>query len=298
MLNQIEIQQLLALHYVYPLPLNKLQRLLCEIHTLQQLPVISAKELAQILQIQLQTAQTLKINYMKAVKTSFKAYYERCNMCAIPFTSEYYPASLLQLSDAPTVIYAKGHLDLLQQERKIACIGSRDATNYSKIALHSILPPLIAEQYIIVSGLAKGADTLAHHMTIEMGGKTISVIGHGFAHIYPKENKNLAAKIASEHLLLTEYPPYMGPKKWHFPMRNRIISGLSRALVVTEAAAKSGTLITTDHALEHGKDVFVVPGPIHSEQSKGTNNLLKEGAIPVWNGQQIIEELQTFRMKY
>ncbi|WP_107837894.1 DNA-processing protein DprA [Metasolibacillus meyeri] len=298
MQSQEEIQQLLALHYVYPLPLNKLQRLLYEIETLQQLPLISAKELAKILQIQLQTAQTLQINYNKAVKTSFKAYYEQCSIHAIPFLSEHYPKSLLQLHDAPTVIYARGRLDLLQQIRKIACIGSRNATNYSTIALQSILPPLIAEQYVIVSGLAKGADTLAHRMTIELGGQTIAVVGHGFAHIYPKENKQLTAKIAEEHLLLTEYPPYMGPKKWHFPMRNRIISGLSCALVVTEAAMKSGTLITTDHALEHGKDVFVVPGPIHSEQSKGTNNLLKEGAIPVWNGQQIVEELQMFQMKY
>ncbi|WP_342472861.1 DNA-processing protein DprA [Metasolibacillus sp. FSL H7-0170] len=297
MLNQKEIQQLLALHYVYPLPLNKLQRLLCAIQTLHELQFISAKELAQILQIQLQTAQILKVNYNKAANTPFKVYYEQHNMHAIPFTSENYPKSLLQLSDAPTVIYVQGHIDLLQRQ-KIACIGSRNSTNYSSIALQSILPPLIAEQYVIVSGLAKGADTLAHQMTIELGGSTIAVVGHGFAHLYPKENKNLAAKIVSEHLLLTEYPPYMGPKKWHFPMRNRIISGLSCALVVTEAAMKSGTLITTDHALEHGKDVFVVPGPIHSEQSKGTNNLLKEGAIPVWNGQQIVEELQMFQMKY
>lgn len=295
---QNEIQQLLALHYVYPLPLNKLQRLLSEIGTLQQLPTISARELAQALQVQLQTAQTLQQNYIKAVKTPFQTYYKRCHIRAIPFMSKYYPKSLLQLRDAPTVIYAKGQLDLLQYPRKIACIGSRNATNYSIIALQSILPPLIAERYVIVSGLAKGADTLAHRMTIELGGHTIAVIGHGFSYIYPKENRQLATEIANKHLLLTEYPPYMGPKKWHFPMRNRIISGLSCALVVTEAAAKSGTLITTDHALEHGKDIFVVPGPIDSEQSKGTNNLLKEGAIPIWNGQQIVDELQMFQMKY
>ena len=104
--------------------------------------------------------------------------------------------------------------------------------------------------------------------------------------------------MAEEQLLLTEYPPYMKPEKWHFPMRNRIISGLSRALVVTEAALRSGTLITTECALEQGKDVFVVPGPIDAEQSKGTNKLLSEGAIPVCNGYQIVEMLELFSSKY
>ncbi len=119
----------------------------------------------------------------------------------------------------------------------------------------------------------------------------------GFQTIYPKSNEVLAQHIAKHHLLLSEYPPHIGPKKHHFPMRNRIISGLSDALVVTEAALRSGTLITTELALEQGKDIFAVPGPITSIQSAGTNNLIKEGAIPIWNGYQIVQELQMFQMK-
>jgi len=103
--------------------------------------------------------------------------------------------------------------------------------------------------------------------------------------------------MAEHHLLVTEYPPYMKPEKWHFPMRNRIISGLSQALVVTEASLRSGTLITTECALEQGKDVFVVPGPIDAEQSKGTNRLLVEGAIPVCNGHEIVASLALFSNK-
>ena len=103
--------------------------------------------------------------------------------------------------------------------------------------------------------------------------------------------------MAQHQLLLTEYPPHIGPRKHHFPVRNRIISALSDALVVTEAAMRSGTIITTELALEQGKDVFAVPGPITSAQSSGTNNLIKEGAIPIWNGYQILEELQMFQIK-
>lgn len=297
MTKPFNLHQLLALHYVYPLPLNKLQNLLTNIESLQHLQDIPTNILAKILGFTENKAQALVANYLRLSNMCLNDYYKKHQITTIPYTSELYPKSLLQLVDPPTVLYAKGDVQLLTADRKIACIGSRNATNYSIIGLQSILPALLQQQYVIVSGLARGADTFAHEATITYQGKTIAVLGHGFFHIYPKENKMIADHIATHHLLLSEYPPYIGPKKWQFPMRNRIISGLSDALVVTEAALKSGTLITTEHALDHGKDVFVVPGPIHSEQSKGTNKLLKEGAIPVWNGQQIIEELQMFQIK-
>ncbi len=297
MTKPFHLQQLLALHYVYPLPLNKLQYLLTNIQSLQYLQDIPPKVIAKIVGVTENKAQELITNYERILNTSLLEFYKKHQIITIPYTSELYPKSLFQLADPPTVLYAKGDVQLLAADRKIACIGSRKATNYSMIGLQTILPPLIQHQYVIVSGLARGADTFAHEATIRNNGKTIAVLGHGFFHIYPKENRTIADHIATTHLLLSEYPPYIGPKKWHFPMRNRIISGLSDALVVTEAALKSGTLITTEHALDHGKDVFVVPGPIHSEQSKGTNKLLKEGAIPVWNGHQIIEELQMFQIK-
>ncbi|WP_342774100.1 DNA-processing protein DprA [Lysinibacillus telephonicus] len=228
----------------------------------------------------------LKINLLDA--------YNSANINVIPFNSEYYPGKLMELVDPPTILYAKGDISLLKNPNKIAIVGSRKATNYSELAMEMIVPPLIQGNFIIVSGLAKGVDSLAHSAAIKYGGKTIAVLGHGLFHLYPKENKKLADELEGNHLLLTEYPPYVGVQKWHFPMRNRIISGISNAIVVTEAALKSGSLITTEHALEHGKDVFVVPGPIDSEQSKGTNSLLREGAIPIWSGHQILEELKLF----
>lgn len=294
MTNSFTKNQLLALHYVYPLTLQKLQRLLQHVSTLENIQNYSTAKLAAILNVSKEKVHVLKMQLNRLTDAALETHYKENGINAIPYTSKLYPKKLLQLIDAPVVLYVKGDLKLLNDDKKIAVIGSRNVTNYSQQVLECIMPPLIKHGYVIVSGLAKGADTLAHQAAMYYGGRTIAVLGHGFSHLYPKENVHLANRIACEHLLVTEYPPYVGVQKWHFPMRNRIISGMSNALVVTEAALKSGTLITTEYALEQGKDVFVVPGPITSEQSKGTNYLLKEGAIPVWNGNQIIEELQMF----
>lgn len=291
------LQQLLALHYAYPLTLNKLQRLLHIIQTLDELESISASKLARIIDIKEQTAHAVKAIYKAVHQIDLVEQYEAAGIEVIMYTSDLYPKKLLQLFNPPSVLYIKGDSQLLTAPQKIACIGSREATSYSVEAFKQIIPPLVENQCVIVSGLAKGADTLAHRAAIHYGGKTIAVLGHGFQTIYPKSNEILAQHLAQYHLLLSEYPPHIGPKKHHFPMRNRIISGLSDALVVTEAALRSGTLITTELALEQGKDVFAVPGPITSIQSAGTNNLIKEGAIPIWNGYQIVQELQMFQMK-
>lgn len=207
----------------------------------------------------------------------------------IPFTHPDYPSQLRQLIDPPAILYTKGSRDLLKKENLTAIIGSRKATCYSVKAMEQIVPPLIQHDFVIVSGLARGADTLAHEAAIRYGGRTIAVLGSGFFHLYPASNRKLAEQIAAHHLLITEYPPYHKPARWTFPMRNRIISGLSRSLVITEAAEKSGTMSTIEHALEHGKDVFAVPGPIDSPLSLGPNKLLNEGAAGVWCGFQIVE---------
>lgn len=287
-------EQLLKLHYILPLSWEKVRNLMEIIDDFDEILHISPKFLAIQLNIKEEKASQLINHYKELIPKSMAAYYDHHNIKAIPYTNPFYPERLKQLFDAPAVLYAKGDVQLLKRPKMLAVIGSRAATSYSENALKSILPPLIHEQFVIVSGLAKGADRLAHEATIRYGGKTIGVLGHGFFHSYPPQNRELNAYMASKQLLVTEYPPYAGVQKWHFPARNRIISGLSEALVVTEAALKSGTLITTELALEQGKDVFAVPGNIFSEQSRGTNKLIKEGAIPVWDGFQILEEIQLF----
>lgn len=284
-------QQILTLHYIYPLPLQKLTRLLNYVQSSEQLLDIHTHTLSTVLSITYEKATKLKRQFREFLTIPLEEIYHKNNYMAIVFNDPLYPKELLCLADPPTVLYVKGDVSLLQLN-KVAIIGSRQATDYTKRVLSYIIPPLVEAQYAIVSGFAKGADTMAHEQTIAVGGKTIAVLGSGFEHIYPSSNQLLFEYMSKCHCIVTEYPPYMEPRKWHFPMRNRIISGLSKGLVVTEAAIKSGTLITTEHALENGKDVFVVPGPVDSEQSKGTNLLLKEGAIPVWNGFQIVEELK------
>ncbi|MFJ5765177.1 DNA-processing protein DprA [Lysinibacillus sp. NPDC093210] len=297
MIFSVDTQRLLAMHYVYPLPLQKLQQLLSPVDVLSYFEEAHPNEIASSLQITRQKAMRISQNFQRVMNLPVQEVYAQANIFPIPFNHPYFPAQLFEIPSPPTVLYVKGQRDLLERDKRIAIIGSRKATAYTRVAIDLIVPPLIEHEYTVVSGLARGADTMAHEATIKFGGSTIAVLGHGFNFLYPKENRALACKMAENHLLITEYPPYIKPAKWQFPMRNRLISGLSQALVVTEAALKSGTLITTECALEQGKDVFVVPGPINAEQSKGTNKLLLEGAIPVCDGHQIVETLSLFSSK-
>jgi DNA processing protein len=284
-------RRLLALHYVFPVPLNRLNGLYGIDPNLEKLYVYKAIEFAHILKISVSKASRLKDNLHRNVDTPYEELYERNAITPIPFSNPFYPDQLHLLIDPPAVLYAKGDYTLLAKQFKVAIIGSRKATIYSKEAMSLIVPPLVKNEAVIVSGLATGADTMAHEATLEFDGKTIAVLGHGLFHLYPKENRTLAEKIAVDHLLITEYPPYVNPERWTFPMRNRIISGLSDAVVVTESADKSGTMSTVEHALEHGKDIYAVPGPITSLLSAGPNRLIDEGAKPLWNGFQIVESL-------
>lgn len=201
-----------------------------------------------------------------------------------------FPDRLAHIYDPPWVLYAKGDLNLLHSPFSLAVVGTREPTEYGKNALVHLLPPIIRNNVTIVSGLAKGTDALAHQITLKQNGRTIAVLGSGFDHIYPRENAALASAIAADHLLLSEYPPPTPPKKWQFPMRNRLISALSDLTFISEAGERSGSLITAYQALEQGKDVKVLPGTIFSPMSKGTNQLIAEGAAPVQNSGDLWHE--------
>ncbi len=294
-MDEMFLHRLQALHYVYPKPLNRLLKLMENDQDLTRLSRKSTVEIAFLLSITLQQAHNLKRAYTEALDIPFKSLYERHQITPITFLHPYYPKSLLELIDPPAILYAKGRTELLLVPQKIAVIGSRKASDYSRKALEIIIPVLTNHDFLIVSGMAKGADAMAHEIAINSGGETIAVTGSGFLHPYPKENAALNSIIEEKFLSLTEYPPYMQPKRWNFPMRNRIISGLSQGVVVTEAQVKSGTLSTIEHALDHGKDIFAVPGNIFSGLSEGPHKLLSEGAKPVWNGYQILDEYRQLR---
>ena len=258
--NSQLINRFLALHYVFPVPLNKLQALLEYDPELAELEKTSPHLLSKLCRISLERAIKLQKMYQQFVETPMLQMYVKHSIIPILFSDPNYPKSLLALYDPPAVIYVKGRSELLANSKKLAIIGSREATGYSAESIKTILPPLINEEYVIISGLAKGADTLAHQITMSLGGKTIAVLGTGLFHVYPKQNIKLANEMEKNQLLLTEYPPYITPQKWNFPMRNRIISGLSQGVIITEATKKSGTVSTMEHALENGKEIFAIPG--------------------------------------
>jgi DNA processing protein len=217
--------------------------------------------------------------------------YEKKDIRTITIFEPEYPPMLLETYKPPWVLYAKGNPSLLTRDHLLAVVGSRKATTFGKKSIELLFPQLIEERIVIVSGLAAGIDTHAHRMTIGLGGYTIGVIAGGFDHLYPKENIQLAHEMMKNHLVISEYPPNIRPQKWHFPMRNRIIAGISKGTLVVEAKKSSGSLITANYAVHEGREVFAVPGHILNSCSVGTNELIKQGAKLVLTPDDILEEL-------
>jgi len=209
---------------------------------------------------------------------------------------ETYPKLLKEIHDPPTVIYFKGEPDW--NKKSIGVVGTRKITGYGRVATERFTKGLVAGGLTIVSGLARGVDSQAHLTAVSENGKTIAVLGGGLNNIFPPENRGLAARIADNFgAVISEFPPDYPPLPGNFPARNRIISGLSLGVLVIEAAEDSGSLITARLALEQGREVFAVPGPITSELSKGPVDLIREGARIVFSPDEILEELGINRVK-
>lgn len=201
-----------------------------------------------------------------------------------------YPEELLWMHNPPVLLFYSGNIDLLKQP-KIAVVGSRSCSRNGIQSVEKIINELNNE-LIVVSGLAKGIDAAAHYAAIRNGGKTIGVIGTGLDVFYPRSNKQLQKYMSGSHLVLTEYGPGQGPQKHHFPERNRIIAGLSRAVIVAEARMRSGSLITCERAMEEGRDVFAIPGSILDGRSDGCHHLIQEGAKLVTSGKDVLDEFE------
>lgn len=201
-----------------------------------------------------------------------------------------YPQSLLEIADPPLVLYAKGRIELLTRT-SVAVVGSRNATTQGVVNAEKFSEVLSQAGLAIVSGMALGIDAAAHQGGLRGSGSTVAVIGTGADIVYPARNRSLAHQIAAEGCLISEYPLGMPAIAANFPRRNRIISGLVRGVLVVEAAARSGSLITARLAAEQGRDVFAIPGSIHSPLSKGCHLLIKQGAKLVESAQDVLEEL-------
>ncbi|NNG17172.1 MAG: DNA-protecting protein DprA, partial [Gemmatimonadales bacterium] len=191
-----------------------------------------------------------------------------------------FPASLTTIPDPPVLLFAKGDLSLLASPAA-ALVGSRDHSPYGREACCELARCAARAGLTVVSGMARGLDAVAHQAALDAGGGTIGVLGNGLGVIYPAANRSLYQRVAQVGLLLSEFPPGERPHAGSFPRRNRLISGLARVTVVIEAGERSGTLITVAAALDQGRDVMAVPGPITSPTSVGTNRLIRDGAAPL-----------------
>ena len=201
-----------------------------------------------------------------------------------------YPTRLANIPDPPIVVYVRGRLPVVDEEAAVAVVGTRKCTPYGIKAAERIGYELARYGCLVVSGLARGIDSVAAKGALRAGGRVIGVVGSGLDIVYPRENKQLFDDVTASGAIVSEYPPGTGVSGAHFPQRNRIISGLSVGVTVIEAPLKSGALITASRALDQGRDVFAVPGNVDSPVCAGSNQLLREGAVLVTSGREIAEE--------
>ncbi len=200
-----------------------------------------------------------------------------------------YPRRLTHLHQPPPALFLQGPVEL--GDRSVAVVGTRSATSYGRRAARDLAGDLARAGWVVVSGLARGIDTAAHRAALDAGGKTAAVLGSGLDHRYPASNRGLYDRLTESGVLVTEFPPEQPPQKWTFPKRNRIIAALSAGVVVVQAPARSGALITADQALELGREVFAVPGPVGTPASEGTHQLLRSGAPLAARARDVLEVL-------
>lgn len=201
-----------------------------------------------------------------------------------------YPAMLKTIEDPPPVLFVRGALQP-SDNQAVAVVGSRRSSAYGRLVAEDLGRQLVSYGLTVVSGLAQGIDTAAHQGALRAGGRTLAVLGCGLDVCYPRENQALAEAIAKQGAVLSEFPLGTPPEAWHFPARNRVISGLSRAVVVVEAPLNSGALITADFALEQGREVLAVPGNVNNSRHAGCHRLIKEGARLAEEARDVVEAL-------
>ena len=230
---------------------------------------------------------------------SIQKLWERVNTLGISvltWEDAEYPSHLLEIDQPPPLLYLKGSLTDAD-DWAVAIVGTRRVTSYGRQVTEEPATVLAQNGVTVVSGLARGVDAIAHQACLQAGGRTLAVLGSGVDRIYPPENRRLAEQIITAGAVMSDYPPGTAPDAINFPPRNRIISGLSRAVIVIEAGETSGALITATFAADQGREVFAVPGMIYAPQSKGTNRLISQGARPLLSPDDVLEFLNVDQMK-
>lgn len=268
----------------------RLRALIAKFKSTEAIFKASPQELMQVSGVDQKTAQNIKsytdFNYgdEQLKKT------ERLNGKIVTFWDAEYPDSLRRIPDPPVLLFVLGEM-VHADSVAVSIVGTRRPSTYGKVVTDKISRELVELGFSIISGLARGVDTIAHSTALNQGGRTLAVIGSGLDVIYPPENRDLFHRILEHGAIISEYGMGSAPDAANFPKRNRIIAGLSLGTIVTEADFKSGAIITANFALEYNKEVFCIPGNITSSKSRGCNHLIQEGAKLVADVNDILEEL-------
>jgi DNA processing protein len=269
------------------------RRLLERFDTPERTLAAAETELAQVRGVNAAVVASIKSHDYREFAERECASVEKGGVRVVDFLATDYPKVLLEIPDPPPYLYVKG--DLTGIEPAIAVVGSRRASTYGLLTTTKLAEALASHGVTVISGMARGVDTSAHRGALAGSGRSVGVLGCGVDVVYPPENRKLFAEMAARGALVSEFPMGTLPLAENFPRRNRIISGISRGVLVVEAAENSGSLITAQYALEQGREVFAVPGNINYSSSRGTNRLIKQGAKLVEGVEDILEELPQCR---
>jgi len=269
---------------------RKTLELIKKFNTLEQIFAAEYEELIQIPGIKDKLARAILSDPDEALLEGQLKLIDKFNIKIVTLWDKDYPSLLREIYDPPIALFCKGNLDLLTAEG-LGIVGTRAPTRYGKDMAASFSQALSAQGLTMVSGAARGVDSLAHQACLQVGGNTVAVLGNGVDRSYPAENKVLLQKISEEGLLVSEFLMGTKPDAQNFPRRNRIISGLTLGTLVIEAAERSGSLITAYFALDQNREVFALPGPVTSRQSRGTHQLIKQGAKLVETIDDVLAEV-------
>jgi DNA processing protein len=269
---------------------GRIRRLFTVFQNVEQILKAPVQKLVKVEGIDYRLADLIKAGGQPAVAQNQVALIKKLHIDYVTIWDKDYPNLLKRISDAPVILFYKGNIQA-QHERSIAVVGTRTPSIYGKIITREIVRQLVSHDFTIVSGLARGVDSIAHHTTLQSNGQTIAVLGCGIDLCYPPENRPLYQQIQKQGYIVSEYLVGTGPDAMNFPRRNRIISGLSLGTLVVEAGEKSGAIISALFALNQNREVFAIPGNINNPRSRGCNKLIKEGAKLVQSVDDILEEI-------
>ncbi|ARJ51692.1 DNA-processing protein DprA [Staphylococcus lutrae] len=269
------------IHRFYPRLLDLTEKKVSLVQILTEIATVFPRA---TIRHKLQRLQTLDIQWIASTLQEHQ-------IIPVTINDPHYPSLLKEIYDPPFVLFCKGQLDLLQHScRCLAIVGARQHTDYTPQVLETLFQSFKHHPLVIVSGLANGTDAIAHQQALQQHLPTIGVLGFGHFHHYPSKTSHLRQMIESTHLTISEYPPHTPIAKFRFPERNRIISGLSKGVLVTEAKERSGALITLDQALEQNRNVYVLPGDFFNLHTRGNMLRVKEGAEIVLSAQDILKD--------